>query len=167
MTSLFANPRVAELLGGELTGSLQSIFRAMEIAEEEIVRARGTSEVDREDPVWNAFMLLRTTHPLMQTEFVYRSHCREIVARVRDGKDTRPATDAEIVAGISETSQSFPLNHALVGLQARLFRRAFPVEYKAIAGDLDLDAYERMHGDEMDEWERKLRDKARQDWRTP
>lgn len=162
--SLFDDPRVAELIGPEFARSVGGIFRAMEIAEEEIAEARGTTKVDKDDPVWDAFALLRTTDPLMSTEFVYRAHCRELLERVKAGEDTRPATDAEIACGITRASHEVPMHGAIVGLQARLFKRAFPDKFDRLGIDLDL--YERMHGREMDEWERKLRRKAAQDWRV-
>jgi hypothetical protein len=163
---LFDDPRVAELLGSDLTNVVGTVFHDMSIAEEEIARARGTETTDRDDPVWNAFRLLLATHPVMRTEFVYRAHVRELLARVAAGEDTRPGTDAEILGGISEASQAMPLSRALVCLQARLFKRALPDKYELIADDLDLDTYERTDGREADDWERKLRHKARQDWRT-
>jgi len=165
--TLFDDPRVTELLGVGLSNVVESAFRHMAIAEEEIARARGTDETDRDDPVWNAFTLLRATHDRMATEFVYRSHCRELLARVRDGEDTRPGTDAEIAVAIGDASMSVPLHGAVVGLQFRLFKRAFPEQYETLVadGEIEADHYERMYGSELDEWERKLRHRARQDWR--
>jgi hypothetical protein len=70
---------VDDLLGGSLAG----IFERMEWAEEEIeqARARHPQHADR---IYHAFLLLRPNEALhrMQTEFVYRSHCRELLDRV-------------------------------------------------------------------------------------
>lgn len=163
--TLFDDPRVAELLGGPLTTVLRSLFDLVEIAEDEIVVARGgLTEKDDTDPLWLAFPLLRATHDRMTTEFVYRAHCRELLARVRDGQDTRPATDAELALVISETSLRHPLPSELLALQMRIFARSFPEQFAMLDID-DLDGYERREGRQADEWEHRLRRRARQDWR--
>jgi hypothetical protein len=165
MRTLFDDSKVGELLGVGLAGAISGAFRSMEIAEEEIARARGTDERDENDPVWCAFALLRSTDDLlMRNESTYRAHCRELLARVMQGKDTRPATDAEIMAGITQASLEAPMHGAIVGLQGRLMSRALPDEFESVG--LDLEQYERMYGREMDEWEARLRRKARQDWRV-
>ena len=165
MTGLFDDPRVAELLGEGLAGAVESAFGSMEIAEEEIAAAGGSRD-DQDDPVWKAFSLLLPTHDLMRrTEFVYRAHCRELLARVRAGEDTRPATDAEIVCGISDASHATPLNGPVVGLQMRLFQRTFPEQFQQLDVGIEVDQYERMYGSQIDEWEARLRRKARQDSR--
>lgn len=167
--NLFDDPRIdsriADLLGPQLVGVIESAFKSMEIAEEEIARARGTDKVDSDDQTWQAFGLLRPTHALMSTEFVYRSHCREILARVRSGFDTRPATDAEIAVNLSEASLSAPVPALAAGLQTRLFKRSFPEQYEQLA--IEAEPYERMYGGQLDAWERDLRAKLRQDWRAP
>ena len=159
--SLFDDPRVREIVGPGLSVVFSSIFRRMEIAEEEIAAARGTTEMDQDDPLWQAFQILGGNgDERMNTEFVYRAHCRELLERVKNGQDTRPATDAEISCAIAGASMAAPLPSPLVGLQARVFKRVFPEQYERIADDLDLDTYERMYGREMDGWEAKLRKKA-------
>jgi hypothetical protein len=166
METLFADPRVVELLGGGLAREIDGLFRQMAIAEEMIADARGgKTEPDKDDPLWGAFRLVRPTHARMSTEFVYRAHLRELLRRVQAGEDTRPGTDAEIVCGISEASYAFPLNRALTGLQARLFQRSMPEQFEVIADAIDLETYERTESREMDEWEARLRRKASQEWR--
>jgi hypothetical protein len=161
--NLFADARVLELLGGGFASTIARVFRQVEIAEEEIATARGTSEQDQADPVWNAFPLLRATHDLMASEFIYRAHVRELLDRVSKGHDTRPATDAEIAVNVSEASLSTPLHGRAVGLQMRLFARAFPDKFAQLG--FDLDQYERMYGREIDELESDFRRKLRHDWR--
>ena len=103
------DPKVVDLLGDSLASTLTSVFGQIEIAEQEIVAARGgKTEPDDDDPLWRAFMLLRATDDLMVTEYVYRAHVREILARVAAGQPTAPATDTELVCAISRASQVAP-----------------------------------------------------------
>jgi hypothetical protein len=63
----------------------------------------------------------------MRTEFVYRSHCRELLDRAARGEDTRPGTAAECCIALSETSLRVPLRTSAAGLYARMWTRAqFP-----------------------------------------
>lgn len=161
--TILNNPGVREILGEGISSLLDSTFAEIAIAEEEIAAVRGTDEVDRDDPVWGAFLLLQPTHELMRTEFVYRAHCREILRRVSDGEDTRPGTDAEMSCAISDASMRVPLHGAVVLVQARIFHRTFPEKFEQLG--YDLDSNEKVHGAEADEWETTLRHKARQEWR--
>lgn len=160
---LFDDPRVADLLGASLSRVMAGVFASVEIAEEEIARARDGAEWDSDDPLWQSFKLMRPTHDLMTTEFVYRAHCRELLERVRAGEDTRPGTDAEISLLISDGSQRTPLHGDVVALQMRIFARAYPEQAQEVFDDLS--PYEHVHGQGADEWESKLRDKCRQGWR--
>lgn len=161
--TMLDNPDVREVLGEGLVGVLESTFAHVKIAEEEIVKFRGTDEVDRDDPIWKAFPLLAATDDLMRTEFIYRAHCQEILRRVRDGVDTRPATDAEMSCGISHASMNVPLNGATVLVQARIFHRTYPEKFPLLG--YDLDSNEKVHGVEADELMHELRRKGQQEWR--
>ncbi len=161
METLFSDPRVKELLGAGLTRSVEEAFGMIDIAEAEIAAARGgKTEADPEDPLWTAFPLLVPSDGLIRTEVVFRAHVRELLERVKEGKDTRPGTDAEIVSAISRASYSFPLQRSLVGLQGRLFKRRFPELFEQLDGVLDVVMYERMYGPEIDELEAQLRRQA-------
>lgn len=113
---------VDDLLGGGLSG----IFERMEWAEDEIekARARHPRHADR---IFHSFLLLTPTHERMETEFVYRSHARELLDRVAAGADTRPATAAEICCAMLEVSLRTPLKSAAMGLYLRMWQAAgFP-----------------------------------------
>ena len=158
------DPKVVDLLGDSLASTLTSVFGQIEIAEQEIVAARGgKTEPDDDDPLWRAFMLLRATDDLMVTEYVYRAHVREILARVAAGQPTAPATDTELVCAISRASQVAPAHREAVGLQTRLFARLFPDKSAEVG--IDVDGYERLYGPEMDQLEQTLRREGSQDWR--
>jgi hypothetical protein len=145
-------------------------LRYMEIAEEEIAKARGgNTEPDNDDPLWRAFRLLSQSRFKM-VDFVYRGHCQELLERIAKGDDTRPATDAEMAHGLCETSLEAPMKESAVALYMRIFHRRFPEQAKRIWDPDDdgetYDAYEKVHGVEADQDERWLRKKMRLDWRT-
>jgi hypothetical protein len=60
------------------------------------------------------------------TEFVYRSHFREILDRVAEGVDTRPGTAAEVCCLCREISLVAPLRSSAIGLYLRMWAAAFP-----------------------------------------
>jgi len=87
----------------------------------------------------------------MRQEFVYRSHCRELLERVAARGSTKEATAAEVAIAALETSLRTPLNTAAFGLYARMWKQAGfpPVEYLS-----DKDAhYEAIAAGEIDELE--------------
>lgn len=169
---------VSELLGpfGE---ALNDVFENMRIAEEEIELAmKRHGEKPPEDgehgrvvsdagPIWNAFALLRVDNMLMP-EHLYRQHCKEILDRVALGRDTREPTGAEMLIALSETSLKVPLNSAATGLYLKLMTEHFPEAAEGFSRiGLTVRDYERLHGQEMEEYEAHLRRALRQDWRTP
>ncbi|AZM47847.1 hypothetical protein DMB38_20480 [Streptomyces sp. WAC 06738] len=152
---------------------LESLFEAMEWAEDEIEKAqarhgepkprpgtRGTG------PIWNSFSLLNVNgNEMLLREPLYRAHCREILDRRAKGADTRPGTDAEMIAVLSETSKVAPLTSAAACLYMRLMARSVP-EFARAVPEVDLTAYEKVHGRKADEYETDLRHKLRQADRT-
>jgi hypothetical protein len=144
---LTRDPAVREIVGGALMDATVAAFKQMEWAEDEIETAV-REHPDHADRVWHSFALLTPTHALMSTEMVYRAHCREILARVVAGEDTRPGTAAECCCACCETSQVAPLSPAGFGLYLRMWKAAgFPEidtrgeNYVAITGDA-IDAHE-------------------------
>lgn len=141
------DPAVREIIGYAFMDAAESAFKQMEWAEDEIATAE-REHPDNADRIWHSFALLVPTHALMRTEMVYRAHCREILARVVAGEDTRPGTAAECCCACCETSQVAPLNLAGVGLYLRMWKAAgFPEidtrgeHYEAITRDA-IDAHE-------------------------
>jgi hypothetical protein len=164
----------------DLLGVVASTVSLMEIAEAEIEFAQfrhGEQPVARDESgkvispkrhLWRSFRLLRPTGVMGdRAEFVYRSHCIQILDRVAAGEDTRQATDAEMVLALAETSLAAPLKASAAGLYMRLFARAFPDQAEQIWGDLDraVEDYERLYRSQIDEDEAFLRRKTWQDWR--
>jgi hypothetical protein len=146
----------------DIQNELGSIFAAIDWAEDEIAKAR--KRHPRKPELWATFDLLRPTHDLMRTEFVYRAHCRELLERAAAGQDTRPGTDAEVALVCAGESEHAPLTEAATGLYFRVWARAFPS--RAVVDEQTRDHYEAMHGTSIDRLERTTRTKARQDWRA-
>lgn len=107
-------------------GTIGGIFDKMEIAEDMITEAR-CEHPAHDVELWNAFALLVPGKPLHEApEPVYRAHCAELLARVRQGQDTTLGTKAEIMMGLSETSLATPLMHTASVLYAKLFLEILP-----------------------------------------
>ena len=145
--------KMAEALGDDtlasVIGQLGILFEQMDWAEDEIEQARQLRPQDS-DALFHSFRLLTPTHKNMHTEFVYRSHCRELLDRVSHRSDTRPATWAEIVCACSETSQVAPMTEAGFGTYARAWNQAgFPVPFPDLPGILQH--VEALHHDGIDE----------------
>ncbi|MEU6130977.1 hypothetical protein ABZ805_17550 [Saccharopolyspora sp. NPDC047091] len=141
---------------GNLGREITSTFEALGWAEDEIDAAR-TRHPEDADTLWHSFALLPPRHELMSTEFVYRSHAKEILERVAGGHDTRPATAAEVCCVLAEASQVTPLTSVASGLYCRMWRRAFPDQ--PLFWD-SHDAHEALEGARIDELETITRRKA-------
>ena len=134
----------------------------MEWAEEEITRAR-RRHPSRADIIHHAFGVLapRDIGPGMGTEFVYRGHVRELLARVAAGADLRPATAAEICLALVETSLQAPMHGPAAGLCFRMWQQAFPDNELTAEFAIQQGSYEHLHGSRIDELEAYLRHKLR------
>jgi hypothetical protein len=141
---------------------LAGLFEQMEWAEDEISKAQ-RRHPGSSDRIYHSFKLMTPTHELMGQEFVYRSHVRELLARVIAGQDTRPGTAAEVCLACCESSQLAPLTDTAAGLYGRMWKAAgFPgdqwedrqVHHEALSSSL------------IDDAEREMRRKLRNDERV-
>ncbi len=149
----------------DLLGGLHDLFDCMDWAEAEIAAAQQLHPAAA-DRIHHAFSLLTPRHRRMSTEFVYRSHCQELLGRVARGEDTRPGTAAEACCAMLDTSQRAPLRSSAAGLYMRMWALAgFPdIEGFAEAGG----HHEALEKDVIDDHEKFLRHKlAVEDRRLP
>jgi hypothetical protein len=109
----------------DITHAMEGVSRQLEWAEDEIGQAMQRHPSQR-DVLYHSFSLLRPTHELMATEFVYRSHCREILERLVADADTRPGTAAEVCCICCDMSLLVPLRSPAAGLYLRMWTAAFP-----------------------------------------
>ncbi|MEB3372435.1 hypothetical protein [Saccharopolyspora mangrovi] len=132
---------------------LAPVFDMMEWAEDEISAARRRHPAHA-DTLHHSFALLTPTSDRMRTEFVYRGHARELLDRVAQGEDTRPATAAEIVLAFCHASQTAPLNTTATGLVFRMWQEAFPDTPVDID---DQEHREQLYGSSIDDAEADTR----------
>ncbi|PUB20182.1 hypothetical protein C8K30_1177 [Promicromonospora sp. AC04] len=109
----------------ESTDLVGTTLEQIEWAESEIDAAIARHPTQG-DLLYHGFGLLRPTHRLMATEFVSRSHYRELLDRLATGKDTRPGTAAEVCCACCEASLVAPLSSTAAGLYFRMWESAFP-----------------------------------------
>jgi hypothetical protein len=167
MAALPSNPPEAttvQEIVQETLSQLGPVFQQMEWAEEEIELAQRLHPAQA-DLLWTTFRLLVPTHHLMQTEFVYRSHCRELLERVAGGQDTRPGTSAEVAIACSQTSLVAPLTTSGTGLYLRAWAKAFPDRPITDDAGERLAHHEALKGDVIDEHEARARRTLSQPWR--
>lgn len=93
---------------------------------ESVIEAAIARHPDQGDLLYHGFGLLMPTHRLMTTEFVSRSHFRELLVRLATGQDTRPGTAAEVCCACADASQVAPLTSTAAGLYFRMWESAFP-----------------------------------------
>lgn len=156
MTTQDQISKLDEILGGGTAGMLTGLFERMEWAEDEIDRAMRRHKASA-STLYHSFSLLTPTGVMSErAEFVYRSHVRELLARVVAGQDTRPGTAAEVCLACSESSLVAPLTDTAAGLYGRMWDAAgFP-------GDqfhARQEHHEALSGSLIDDAERELRRK--------
>lgn len=139
----------------EVTSVLSGVFQQIDWAEDEISRAMSRHPSER-DLLYHSFPLLVTTHRLMATEFVYRSHCWELLERLINGVDTRHGTAAEVCCICSDVSQIAPLRSPAAGLYLRMWAAAFPD--KPLFADRSQH-HETLEGSTIDDLEATMRRK--------
>jgi hypothetical protein len=138
------------------TRPLAGMFERMHWAEDEITQAIRRHPA-KADTLWHSFGLLTATNKLMATEFVYRSHCRELLERVAADEDTRPGTATEVCLVMHELSRTVPVKSSAAGLYFRMWAKAFP-DQPNFAGDR-LEHYEALNGSTIDDDEADMRRK--------
>lgn len=144
-----------------LQAEVASLLTPIDWAEDEIAAA-SHRHPDQADLLFHTFGLLkrRDIGSGMGTEFVYRGHARELLERVAAETDLRPATAAEICLLLSKVSLQTPIHGPGAGLYFRMWQAAFgdhPLTAEIIG---DQNAYQQLHGSEIDELEAMLRRKA-------
>lgn len=137
------------------TDALAPVFNQMEWGEDEIRKAQ-QRHPHAADALHHSFALIRPTNDRMNTEFVYRGHCRELLNRVARGEDTRPGTAAEVVIAMCEAAKAAPLIETGYGLIFRMWAEAFPDQQELTD---DREHREKLHGSSIDDAEAQTRTK--------
>ncbi|SDP96402.1 hypothetical protein SAMN04487905_12024 [Actinopolyspora xinjiangensis] len=138
------------------------VFDQMAWCEDEIQAAQ-RRHPHAADTLYHSWTLLHPTTARMSTEFVYRSHGREILERVAAGEDTRPGSAAEIVIALCEVAKTTPITTAAEGVLFRLWAEAFPDQQDI---DLHRSHRETLYNDRIDDVESLMRSKTSVTTRT-
>lgn len=152
------NETIKQMLG-PVADSIEACLAQTSWGEEEI-EAAARRHPDQADLIWHAFMVIMPTHERMSTEFVYRSHCRELLDRVARGEDTRPGTAAEVVLALSDVCKVTPITTTANGLAARMWQRAGFAEQVGDPWDLSREHYQALRAADIDEAETFARSKT-------
>lgn len=107
------------------TAEFDTLFEQMYWSEDEIAAAQ-QRHPHKTDLLHHSFSLLTPSRGRMDTEFVYRGHCRELLNRVARGDDTTIGTAAEVAVDLLDVAKATPLNPTAEGLVFRMWREAFP-----------------------------------------
>ncbi len=117
-----ASLRKLEAMMGGFGTEIVVAFSHMAIAEE-VITESGCSKADGQ----RAFGILCPSEPLEgKADDVYRSHARELVARVVAGENTRPGTTAEVLCCLLGAALKAPLDTSGLALADWLFAEVFP-----------------------------------------
>lgn len=156
-----ADPLDPATLFTQISGDLQPMLRAMDWADDEIAAAT-RRHPGQADLLYHAFTVLTPRHvgPGMSAEFVYRGHVRELLDRIANGADLRPATAAEICLTLSQVSLAVSMHGASAGLYFRMWLRAFPDRPLTADQAEHQSHYEQLHGPQIDDLETMMRHKA-------
>ena len=144
------------LLGPSLGSAIENAFRCMEFAEDEIAAAKARHPLDAE-LIHRTFSVLCPSEPLRAAgEKLYRAHCQELIERVREGKDARAATKAELIAVLSALSLQAPLDRSATFLYWELFGVLFPSASEKLREEVGPVTADVSDKDQACELERKL-----------
>ena len=137
---------------GPMGHRLHGIFHRMQIAEKVI------DHMKQLNPkhcvlIHQAFGLLYGTAVLEEApEKLYIAHCQELIHRLIEHEDTRPATMAELISAIQGVSLITPLKRHAIYLYWELFQLVFPDEAPLIFGNNDpifADEWDRRQAEEL------------------
>jgi len=147
----------SELLGTRLAGTIAHTFRRMEIAEEEIAAAKAQHPLLAAQ-LHDVFRELCPPSVLREAgDRLYRTYCRELLARIAGGQALAPATTAELLAALQAMSLAAPLERAATVLYWDRFAELFPGEaarLRSETGPVAADSYDQVRAKEL---EAKLR----------
>ncbi|WP_327116652.1 hypothetical protein OHB12_05220 [Nocardia sp. NBC_01730] len=145
----------AENLITQISDGLAPLFNQMEWAESEIAKAQVRHRRHR-NVLHHTFSLLSSAHSRMRQEFVYRSHCRELLERVVAGRCTKQGTAAEVAVALLTTSLAAPLNSTAFGLYCRMWKQAeFPDIDALTDNTVHYEAIGSTQIDDLEVWSRK------------
>ncbi len=129
-----AEPTVRNLLEclKEFTGTNKKLCQIVTVFECSMIADRTIREMQGVFPdfagiIDKSFGILKPSEPLMdKSPELYEAHCKELIVRRISGENIEPATDAEIIAAISDLSLRAPLQRDCAYVMQKLFKKLFP-----------------------------------------
>ncbi len=158
--------QITQQLMGEVFGDnadrINNLFICMEIAEEVIEDAELTYP-EQKEKIYTSFRFLQPSSLLQLSKHhnleLYRHHAQELVERIVQDDDIKPATTAELASVFCEVSQTQPLHHDYIAAYAKVFAAVFPTEAQEIWPEPPPESYP----GRTDEIIGRLRDKFSQE----
>ncbi|WP_331722977.1 hypothetical protein [Nocardia sp. NBC_00511] len=163
--TLTAARAAADAQFATFVSELDTIDHQWDWGEDEIAAAQ-QRHPDHADELYHSFHLLPTSHRFLQSETLYRAHCRELLERVAAGRDTRPGTAAEVLITCHLASVAEPVNTA-AGLYFRMWHAVGLPDPDPHSYATAREHYEASTGSRIDEAEADARDKLTEDQRLP
>ena len=114
------------------TGNNRKVVEIVTVLECSIIADRTIREMQEVYPdfagiIDQSFEALTPTEPLMdKSPELYEAHRKELIVRRISGENIKSATDAEIIAAISDLSLRAPLIRDCVYVMQKLFKKLFP-----------------------------------------
>ena len=118
-----------DLGAGPVVKTVVRVFDFIEIASKELDLA-AAQRPERAEDIKKAFCLLcwQGDHLPLPTDEVYRSHAREIIGRVINGRKAVPGTKAEALMALSQASLKAPLNQTGLCAMQHLYADVMEME---------------------------------------
>lgn len=141
---------------------IYGIFEYVDIAEkfiEDTIR----QQPHRASDIWDTFKLLQPSTKMMKMHMkLYDSHIRELMQRILNGEDLKPATRAEILIAMSDVASVIPIHNCGAYLFSRLFKQIFGAKHPTVTA-IDSVKLNEPYAGAADEMESELRHKLRDD----
>jgi hypothetical protein len=98
---------------------------------------------------------------MSKSDIVYQAHVLELIERARRGASPVPATDAEIVCVLSDSSLASPLTRTASTVYERLFAKLFPVQARKLGKERTREAWPDAAQQSLESMRNALRDTTR------
>jgi hypothetical protein len=143
----FLEPTIESMLGEDFMGAVNGLFKLMEYAEDEIAKAQ-EQHAEHADLIWHTFCILGPgSYPFdKRLPALYRSHCRELIARATQGEDMAAPTIAELLIGVMHFFTFAAPGHAGACVATYLYKHAMIDNEKAMAALEQYDPKEPWEG---------------------
>ena len=112
---------------GVLGSDITAIFKHMEIAED-VIKEYAEKYAEKAHIINRSFLVLKEYNVsfFQRADFVFESHCREIIQRIVDGDSLSPPTDAELIIPVMQFYTNTAPGNGGAGICYTLLNRMNP-----------------------------------------